>query len=391
MSESSHEQPGFEDFRATYWQFFQLSVMPVMRRTLTRWLQARSDVLVHVLIRLSSDARFRAGELMYWMLRDVCQSASAPTLPPGIDKDEWQVGPEHRELAVALVASVELANFARLIRDDIVDEHDHRQHFRSLHIEFGSSEAMFCAHALDMAAMSLLDSVRLPADARTRLTGVFLHYQRNVTSSVMEELAFSANLPSSTRLPLDRYFHIMSAKHGLGLLMVEFLTVVLDCADGIESICEADREGLRNAAIRWDRAGAIYNDWSEIAGRRGTGWERVMQNRGARSEVEMGRPTIWHVFVSDLAQVPKIMQVLDTRILSLEFLLGKLHDTEMVTLLREFIRQEMERQLSFSVGSSMPRVSAYLSIQRERRMRSLAVAGDWPPNALTAGPIQGSV
>lgn len=360
--------------RRIYWDYFQKEVEPVIREQLRTVFAQNKEAVVHLTIRLSSDARFKPSELTYWMLRDLCATPIAPSTTTGDLEEDWAPVGLDAEFVPSILAAVELVLMGRLVCDDILDNHTLRQNFRALHAEVGRANAWLVGSGLQDAANELLLSLPLRATTIIDLINASMDYSRRLLNASLFELRFSpANLDSVRKLDYGTYHEHMREKHGIGQLSGALCQAL--AGEFGESRPEFEKFAARIAPIMkklsdYDVAGGVDNDWSEFSGRRGADWERIEQKRGRKSEVQLGRPTIWNLFLQD---APSIKEAIADSIVFTEDLATlnlNRDDPGIARLVGLLVERLLEELLSSSpeIEETLPLTAAHLNRLRVRKI-----------------------
>jgi hypothetical protein len=235
-----------------------------------------SDVAETIRNRIANGSRFRASEFLYALLADL----DRVTTPAGI----WAC------------AGVEFLLLSRLTHDDVVDHHDYRWGLPSLQMLYGPDKAslastelltlaIICCAEVDVLVGRHINSRResIPASV------LAADYARKMAASMLDELLFN-----DVALSEREYNEISARKACNGVLCAELCKLISD------DMNDNDRKSLLRAAISTDIAAAIANDVAETDQRRGLDAVRFPQGeqRGERTEFQLGRPSIFHVFMA---------------------------------------------------------------------------------------------
>ena len=260
--------------RDRHWSYFEDNVLPCMLRLIRT--SFPSDISETLGSRLSNSSRFRASEIMYALLHDL----GASEMTAGI----WGC------------AAVEFLLFSRLMQDDIVDQHDYRWGVPTLRKLHGSDKASLIATQL--AALAVLSAevmdrelhLKNPAIERSAsATALVADCSRVIADGMLRELRFD----SKTISEID-YYGIARDKVSNGRLSG------IICAASCTHIDSETALSLIRSVSATDIAASIANDISEADQRRGIDTVRFPQGeqRGDRTEFQLGRPTIFHVFMT---------------------------------------------------------------------------------------------
>lgn len=260
--------------RSEHWTFFEENVLPQMSRLVRTTFP--SDIAETIRNRIANGGRFRASEFLYALLADLDRA----TTPAGI----WAC------------AGVEFLLLSRLTHDDVVDHHDYRWGLPTLRMLYGPDKAslastelltlaIICCEEVDVLVGHNIDSRREPVPAPV----LAADYARKMAASMLDELLFN-----DVALSEQEYNRISARKACNGILCAELSKLISEDMDS------ADRDSLARAAASTDIAAAIANDVAETDQRRGLDAVRFPQGeqRGEHTEFQLGRPTIFHVFLA---------------------------------------------------------------------------------------------
>lgn len=366
--------PAQDPAGAAYWDYYQSWVEPVIRRHLFNTFPESRQAAVHLTIRLSSDARFKPSELTYWMLRDLCASSVNQLRNEDEIASGWMPSSDDAEFVPSILAAVELSMMGRLVRDDILDNHSLRQNFRALHAEVGRPSAWLVGNGLQDAANELLLSLDLKPPTILALQRASLDYSQRLLDSSLFELRFSpANLESVRRLNYGTYYEHMRKKHGIGQLSGDLcFALSSQFADSRPSFARysANHAAIMKKLADYDVAGGVDNDWSEFSGRRGGDWERIVQKRGRRNEVELGRPTVWNLFLQDARSIDRAIAQEIVFSEDLTELNSQRDDPRVTKLVGELVEHLLEELLAGlqDIEAALPLTAAHLRRLRERKI-----------------------
>ena len=266
--------PRVGNFRDQHWNYFEENVLPCMLRLIRT--SFPEDIAETIRNRLASGSRFRASEFLYALLCDF----GVPELGAGV----WAC------------ASVEFLLFSRLVHDDVVDYHDYRWGVPTLRKLYGPDKASLAA--TELTALAIASSEAMDHELRTMamrteplLPGPALvsEYSRIMAQGMLRELLFD-----DVSISEHEYNEISQAKVSNGHLCS------LICQGFSKDIDSQIARELRLSACATDIAASIANDVAETNQRRGLDAVRFPQGeqRGDRTEFQLGRPTIFHVFMA---------------------------------------------------------------------------------------------
>lgn len=363
--------------RRIYREYFNACVQPALLAGVRDAFSTEPEAALLLSVRFGSEARFIPSEVLYWMMRDLATGTVTPSAEV-FDTDDWRPAEPFTELMPALLTAVELLNMGRLIRDDIVDGHRRRQNFRSLHLELGKDRAWLVAEGLQGAAMELLALAGPTAECSTHLTLAASDYSRGVLSATFQELRFShASEQGILKLGFNDFREIMQLKHGIGTLSMRMCAgLATHFASEMPSFAmfTSHRSSIESALAGYDVAGGIDNDWSEFSGRRGhIGWDRIPARRGKRSEIELGRPTIWNVFLQDEESVCAMVRagLVGDRV-DLDEINRARGDDVVIDLVGDLVERCVGQLLrpDSSFTRTMPLTTLFMQALRSRRMKT---------------------
>lgn len=269
---------GTTRLRDEHWRFFEENALPLMSKLVRTAFPTDAAELIRN--RLSNAERFRASEYLYALLSDLSEAESNSGI--------WAS------------CAVEFLTFSRLAQDDVVDCHDYRWGVPTLYKLYGGNIATLAA--TEMASLAVIcaeEADRKAANPETRASGlsapaIVAEYVRRMASGMSRELLFNA-----IALPETEYIDISTAKHCNGVLCTRLCQRISSDLDG------ATASSLRISARATDIAAAIANDTSETDQRRGLDAVRFSgrEQRGEKTEFQLGRPSIFHVFLADDTRV----------------------------------------------------------------------------------------
>jgi hypothetical protein len=234
------------------------------------------DIAETIRNRLANGSRFRASEFLYALLCDF----GASDLGAGV----WAC------------ASVELLLLSRLVHDDVVDYHDYRWGVPTLRKLYGPDKASLAATELAALAIASSEAMDHELHAMAKRMGslfsgpaLVAEYSRIMAQGMLRELVFD-----DVSISEDEYNGIAQAKVSNGHLCS------LICLAFSGDIDDQTARRLRLSAHATDIAASIANDVAETDQRRGLDAVRFPQGeqRGDRTEFQLGRPTIFHVFMA---------------------------------------------------------------------------------------------
>lgn len=270
--------PGI-DVGESHWSYFEAEMIPFLSKLL---LTAFPEDLAQVLrSRLAHRARFRPSEVLYALLVDL-DCLTHPAVP-------WA----H--------ATVELLQLGRLVLDDVVDGHKFRWGMPTIADQFGDPRAVLAASALhNLSALCGAEVERTvrarrrtkaERDRRVDLAGQTVEHARLMSSGMQEELTWSG-----ASISMQHYRELAEAKACNGSLCAVL------AAEISGQLPEAAFGALHDALRESDIAAVVANDVTEAHGRRGMDEIRFSfgEVRGPRTEIQLGRPSIFDVYyVSD--------------------------------------------------------------------------------------------
>lgn len=274
--EATASHPGAlrASLRDEHWGYFEGNVLPHMS-----WMMRTTfphDVAETLRNRLANSSRFRASELLYALLADLGM--------PTANSSVWAC------------AAVEFLVLSRLTQDDIVDQHDYRWGVPTLRMLYGEDRAALVATELQSLAALCADEMGLPGswDGKRGTSSpsgpaLMSEYARRMASSMLRELLFH-----DASISEREYYEISTSKHCNGSLCVRL-------CEGISGQLGAPAiSSLSRAVLATDMAAAIANDVAETDQRRGLDAVRFPQGekRGDKTEFQLGRPSIFHVFMA---------------------------------------------------------------------------------------------
>jgi len=260
--------------RDQHWNYFEENVLPCMSRLIRTTFP--EDIAETIRNRLANGSRFRASEFLYALLSDF--------------------GVSELGAGVWACASVEFLLLSRLVHDDVVDYHDYRWGVPTLRKLYGPDKASLAATELATLAIASSEAMDYELHARVKgmqplLSGPALvaEYSRIMAQSMLRELLFD-DVSISER----EYNEISQAKVSNGHLCS------LICLAFSNEIDSRTAKELRRSAGATDIAASIANDVAETDQRRGLDAVRFPkgEQRGDRTEFQLGRPTIFHVFMA---------------------------------------------------------------------------------------------
>lgn len=266
--------PRVGHFRDQHWNYFEENVLSSMLRLIRTAFP--EDIAETIRNRLANGSRFRASEFLYALLCDF--------------------GVSELGAGVLACASVEFLILSRLVRDDVIDRHDYRWGVPTLRKLYGPDKASLAA--TELVTLAIASSEAMDHELRTMakrgeplLSGPMLvaEYSRVMAQGMLRELLFD-----DVSMSEDEYNDIAQAKHSNGRLCS------LICLAFSNSIDDQTARDLTNSACATDIAAAIANDVTEANQRRGLDAVRFPQGeqRGDKTEFQLGRPTIFHVFMA---------------------------------------------------------------------------------------------
>jgi hypothetical protein len=265
---------GWPKLRNEHWTFFEENVLPEMSRLVRTTFP--SDIAETIRNRISNGSRFRASELLYALLADLDRATTAAGI--------WAC------------AGVEFLLLSRLTHDDVVDNHDYRWGLPTLQMLYGPNKASLASTELLALALICCAEVDALVARRAGTSGdavsapvLAADYARKMAASMLDELLFN-----DVALAEREYNEISERKLCNGVLCAQLCKLISDDLDS------ADRNALVTAAGATDIAASIANDMAETDQRRGLDAVRFPQGeqRGERTEFQLGRPTIFHVFMA---------------------------------------------------------------------------------------------
>ncbi len=260
--------------RNEHWAFFEANVLPEMSKLVRATFP--SDVAETIKNRVASGSRFRASEFLYALLADLSSTSA--------------------EAGIWACAGVEFLLLSRLTQDDVVDHHDYRWGLPTLQMLYGNDKANLASTELLSLAIICAEEVDSRAGRRANYRKhslpaavLMADHARKMAASMFEELLFN-----DVAISEQEYIGISERKLCNGILCAQLCRLIS------KDVSDADRDALVRAAISTDIAAAIANDVSETDQRRGLDAVRFPQGeqRGERTEFQLGRPTIFHVFMS---------------------------------------------------------------------------------------------
>jgi geranylgeranyl pyrophosphate synthase len=271
---SNSDNIGRTRLRNEHWAFFEANVLPEMSR-LAR-ITFPSDVAETIRNRVANGSRFRASEFLYALLADLNSASTAA--------------------GVWACASVEFLLLSRLTHDDMVDHHDYRWGLPTLQMLYGPDKASLASTELLTLAMlccaevdSLIGRRANPGKRSLPAAALVADHARKMVASMFDELLFN-----DLTISEQEYTEISARKLCSGVLCAQLCRLIS------KDVNDTDSDALVQAAISTDVAAAIANDVSETDQRRGLDAVRFPQGeqRGKRTEFQLGRPTIFHVFMA---------------------------------------------------------------------------------------------
>lgn len=373
----ANHQPLAQDSR-DYWSYYLEYVHPLVRQALISNLPESSELRMNLDLRMSSEARFRAGEALYWLLRDSVSGVieETPAAWGRMSDVTWRPAAGLADIFNQLLAAAEMLSMARLTRDDVLDRHEFRQHFRTLASEFGVEGGLVAAEVLGVSAIEMVSAVEGSPDIRVRLMDAFLLYRHRVSRSEDFELSFAQRGNMTGPVQVADYLDLLRRKHGLGSLYGDIYIALSATLPKDELMIEQSPEHgtvLKVALRDWDVFGGVFNDWSEISLRRGQGWDEMPQVRGT-SEIGLVRPTLLNAFLGSPLAVDQLLGELGnlgewSRICSnLPQVDGRLRRH-----LGLFAASLLSRDYPKLLGGTWPNLERHLASQRARRLERLRV------------------
>jgi hypothetical protein len=266
--------PRVGQLRDQHWNYFEENVFPCMLRLIRT--SFPEDIAETIRSRLSNGSRFRASEFLYALLSDFTMSELGASV--------WAC------------ASVEFLLFSRLVHDDVVDYHDYRWGVPTLRKLYGPDKASLASTELAALAMASSEAMDHELHAINKgvgpaLSGPMLmaEYSRIMAQGMLRELFFD-----DISISENEYNGISQEKVSNGSLCS------LICLAFSKDIDTQAAQELRRSACATDVAASIANDVAETDQRRGLDAVRFPQGeqRGDRTEFQLGRPTIFHVFMA---------------------------------------------------------------------------------------------
>jgi octaprenyl-diphosphate synthase len=185
----------------------------------------RSDILVEIARHPFSvpGKRLRPALVLLSSLAAGRSKASAPpreALPP-------------REAAIGLAAAVEVLHSASLVHDDIIDGAEERRHQVSLNKRFGNRVAVLAGDILYTEFFSMLTSLPVPDELRSRLLALFLGTTRKMC---VGEILAQETASSGRSLSFEEYLEISEDKTA---------SLFSACCEGGALVGGASDEGAR--------------------------------------------------------------------------------------------------------------------------------------------------
>lgn len=260
--------------RDQHWNYFEENVLPCMLRLIRTTFP--EDIAETIRNRLANGSRFRASEFLYALLCDL----GKPELGAGV----WAC------------ASVEFLLLSRLVHDDVVDHHDYRWGVPTLRKLYGPDKASLAA--TELTALAVASSEAMDHELRVMNTGtepplsgpaLMAEYSRIMAQGMLRELLFD-----DISISEQEYNEISRAKVSNGSLCS------LICLAFAKDVDNRIAQELTRSACATDIAASIANDVAETNQRRGLDAVRFPQGeqRGDKTEFQLGRPTIFHVFMA---------------------------------------------------------------------------------------------
>lgn len=274
LSPSRYGRP--EDLRSEHWSYFESDVLPFLNRMLRASFPL--DIADALRDRFAHRARFRPSEVLLAILSDLDVKAESPA--------GWAV------------AAVELAQFSRLVADDVVDGHNFRWGKPTISSSFGPDRALLVASVLANLATTCGGEVerrvnrtrarRTVRSPRVDLSGQVNEHCRLMSAGMQLELTLTKASAVSDR----EYRELAEAKACNGSLCAVLASEISG------ELSPADHRGLQQALRDSDLAAVVANDISEAHLRRGIETIRYVsgEERGPRTEIQLGRPTIFSVY-----------------------------------------------------------------------------------------------
>jgi geranylgeranyl pyrophosphate synthase len=266
--------PGVGQFRHQHWAYFEENVLPCISRLIRT--SFPEDIAETIRNRFANGSRFRASEFLYALLCDF--------------------GMAELGAGVWACAAVELLLLSRLVQDDVVDYHDYRWGVPTLRKLYGPDKASLAATELVALAVAAGEGMDHELRVINRsgpglLSGptLVVEYSRIMAQAMLRELLFD-DISISER----EYNEISQAKVSNGRLCS------LICRAFSQDLDPQIARELENSARATDIAASIANDVAETDQRRGLDAVRFPagEQRGDRTEFQLGRPTIFHVFMA---------------------------------------------------------------------------------------------
>jgi hypothetical protein len=265
---------GSSPLRSEHWAFFEGNVLPEMSRLARTTFP--SEVAETIKNRLANGSRFRASEFLYALLVDLNRADDA--------------------VGIWASAGAEFLLLSRLVHDDVVDHHDYRWGLPTLRMLYGPDKASLASTELLSLAIICCEEVdaivrRGHSKREYSVPAPILaaDYARAMAAGMLDELLFD-----DVSLSEEEYNEISERKACNGALCARLCRLISDDLDS------RDGEALVQASTATDIAAAIANDVAETDQRRGLDAVRFPhgEQRGDQTEFQLGRPTIFHVFIA---------------------------------------------------------------------------------------------
>lgn len=193
-------------------------------------------------------------------------------------------------------AAIEFLQLARLIHDDVIDEHDRRWGRQTLRSLVGNDQAILAAATLRALAAVCAEQIDESSEASPEgrayksSTVVVDEYSRVIANGMLSELRFN----NSEQLTRSRYGEIAWRKHCSDVVCARLVAqfAIMSPRDAVLLVRSARLSGI---------AAGIVNDVTEAHGKRGGGDSPRKPSgewRGERTEIQLGRPTIFHQYLT---------------------------------------------------------------------------------------------
>jgi hypothetical protein len=266
------------ELREDQWTFFEADVIPAMRGLLdSPKIAGTGSMKDHVRQRLRSSDRYRPSQLLFALSQD-------------LDLDS--------ESHIWAASALEFLLFARLIDDDIADQHDSRWGLPSMRVIFSDPGAHQIANMLrDLAYVSADQLDRrlrlLGRGARAATLSTVINYSLDVSAAMLEEISWSGEVASR-----QWYEDIARRKVSSGQLTIDLVELMLPEGLGAHG-AGPTHAALKAALSDLDLAASIANDVTEANLLRGLTGPRFAsgERRGPKTEIQLGRPTVFDVYL----------------------------------------------------------------------------------------------